>query len=165
MAIFMWLFCFSAVFGFPGMNMIRSIGKGKWLSEENRGLNFRGSPTPTLYLLPGPLASSALSFPLAIGISSHLQGFLSHQQSWQLVKLSRSPSDCWDPIQSKINSLPLPQLHSDHPPRLQHYANQTPKLWASPETSNTLPSLSENSKWPLRTPITFLSSSVFIIPF
>ena len=44
------------------------------------------------------------------------------------VKFSRSPSDCQDPVQSKIDLLPLLQLCSDHPPRLQHYTNQTPKL-------------------------------------
>ena len=74
------------------------------------------------------------------------------------VKLSRSPSDCWDPLL-------LPQLHSNHPPNFWHYANHTPKLQSTPETSDALPSLSENSEWPLRTPIIFHSSSVFIILF
>ena len=81
------------------------------------------------------------------------------------VKLSRSPSDCQDPIWSKIDPLRLLWLHSNHPPRLQHYANQTPELRAPPETSNTLSSLSKNSERPPRTPITFLSSFIFIILF
>ena len=34
-----------------------------------------------------------------------------------IVKLLRSPSDCQDPVQSKINPLPLLQLHSNHPRR------------------------------------------------
>ena len=89
------------------------------------------------------------------------------QAVWNLldVKLSRSPSNCWDPIWSKIDPLPLLWLHSNHPPRLWHYANQTPKLQAPPEPSDALLLLSENSEWPLRTPTTFLSSFVFIIPF
>ena len=84
---------------------------------------------------------------------------------WQDVKLSRSLSDCWDPVRSKINLLPLLRLRSDHPLRLWHYTNQTPKLQAPPKPSDALLLLSENSKWPWRTPITFLSSFVFIIPF
>ena len=62
------------------------------------------------------------------------------------VKLLRSPSDCRDPVRFKIDPLLLLQLCSDHPPRLWDYANQTPELRAPPETSNTLLSLSENSK-------------------
>ena len=81
------------------------------------------------------------------------------------VKLSRSPSNCQNPVQSKIDPLPLFWLHPDHPPRLQHYANQNPELQAPPEPSNALLSLSENSEQPPRTPITFLSSFVFIILF
>ena len=53
------------------------------------------------------------------------------------VKFSRSLSDCRDPVQSKIDPLPLLQLRSDHPPILQHYANQNPKLRVPPEPSNT----------------------------
>ena len=91
---------------------------------------------------------------------------ISSQKTLSLpVKLSRSLSNCWDPIQSKINPLLLLQLHSNHPPRLWHYANQNPKLRAPPEPSDASSLLSENSKWPLRTPITFLSLSVFIILF
>ena len=56
----------------------------------------------------------------------------------RLVKLSISPSDCWDSIQSKINPLLLPQLHSDHPPRFWHYT--------------TIPS---NSDWPPRPPMLY----------
>ena len=62
------------------------------------------------------------------------------------VKLLRSPSDCQDPIWSKIDPLPLLHLCSNHPPRLWHYANQTSELQAPPETSDTLLSL-----WELRT--------------
>ena len=74
------------------------------------------------------------------------------------VKLSRSPSDCWDSVWSKIDPLPLLWLHPDHPLRLQHYTNQNPKLQAPPEPSDALLLLSENSEWPRRTLITFLSS-------
>ena len=62
------------------------------------------------------------------------------------VKLLRSPSNCQDPVQPKINPLPLLQLRSNHPLRLWHYTNQTPELWAPPEPSNALLSLSENSE-------------------
>ena len=65
---------------------------------------------------------------------------LQHRTS---VKFSRSPSDCRDSVRSKIDPLPLLQLCSDHPPRLQYYANQTPELWVPPEPSDTLLSLSE----------------------
>ena len=67
--------------------------------------------------------------------------------SWgDTVKLLRSPSDCRDPIRSKINPLPLLQLCSDHPLRLWHYTNQAPELRAPPGTSNTLLLLSKNSE-------------------
>ena len=55
----------------------------------------------------------------------------------------RSPSDCRDSVQSKIDPLLLLQLRSDHPLRLQHYANQNPKLQVPPEPSDALLSLSE----------------------
>ena len=54
-----------------------------------------------------------------------------------VVKFLRSPSDCWDPIWPKIDPLPLLQLHSNHPPILQHYANQNPELQVPPKPSNT----------------------------
>ena len=44
----------------------------------------------------------------------------------QLVKLLRSLSDCWDPVWSKIDPLLFPWLHSDHPPRFQHYTTIPP---------------------------------------
>ena len=59
------------------------------------------------------------------------------------VKFSRSPSYCWDPVRSKIDPLLLLWLHSDHPPILQHYANQNPKLQVPPKPSDTFLSLSE----------------------
>ena len=59
------------------------------------------------------------------------------------VKLSRSPSDCRDSIWSKINPLPLLWLCPNHPPRIQHYANQNPKLQVPPKPSNALLFLSE----------------------
>ena len=76
--------------------------------------------------------------------SSLCFSFLSSSQRHYNILLS-----CWDPhpiaeILSNPRSipLPLPQLCSDHPLRFQHYANQAPKLWPTPKTSNTLPSLS-----------------------
>ena len=63
--------------------------------------------------------------------------------SFPSVKFSRFPSDCWDSTQSKINPLLLLWLHSDHPPRLQHYDNQNPKLRVPPEPSDTLLLLSK----------------------
>ena len=122
--------------------------------------------TNTAPIAPAPATLSSVPLALARAAQGPLawQSFSFHRFSIS-VKLLRSPSNCWDPIQSKIDPLLLPQLHSNHPLRLQHYANQTLKLWAPPETSDALPSLSENSKRPLRTPITFLSSSVFIILF
>ena len=65
---------------------------------------------------------------------------------YNIVKLSRSPSDCQDPIQSKIDPLLLLWLHSNHPLRLRHYTNQNPEFRAPPKTFNALLSLSENSK-------------------
>ena len=84
------------------------------------------------------IPASVSSFPFLIYCT--ISVFLLSLSS--LVKLSRSPSDCQDPVWSKINPLPLPQLHSNHPPRLQHYANQAPKLWPAPETSDALSSCS-----------------------
>ena len=56
----------------------------------------------------------------------------------------------WDPHPiAKIPSNPrlIPYcsfwLHSNHPPRLRYYANQTPKLRVPPEPSNALLSLSK----------------------
>ena len=51
-------------------------------------------------------------------------------------------------IPSDPRSIPYRSFNSvsDHPLRLQHYANPTPKLQAPPEPSNALPSLSENSE-------------------
>ena len=50
-----------------------------------------------------------------------------------IVKFSRSLSDCQDSIWSKIDPLTLLQLHSNHPLRLWHYANQNPELWVPPQ--------------------------------
>ena len=52
------------------------------------------------------------------------------------VKFLRSPSNCRDSVRSKIDPLPL-QLRSNHPPILQHYANQNPELQVPPKPSNT----------------------------
>ena len=43
-----------------------------------------------------------------------------------IVMLSRSPSYCQDPVWSKIDPLPLPWLHSNHPLRFQHFTNHSP---------------------------------------
>ena len=59
------------------------------------------------------------------------------------VKFLRSPSNCQDSIWSKIDPLMLLQLHSNYPPRLQHYANQNPELRVPPKPSNALLSLSK----------------------
>ena len=53
------------------------------------------------------------------------------------VKFLRSPSNCQDSIRSKIDPLLLLRLHSDHPPILQHYANQNPELRVPPKPSDT----------------------------
>ena len=75
---------------------------------------------------------------------------LSQQSSWDPrpiaeipVQLPRSLSNCWDPVWSKINPLPLLQLHSDHPLILRHYTNQNPKLWVPPNPLTHFLSLSE----------------------
>ena len=96
------------------------------------------------------------------------------------VKLLRSPSDCQDPVWSKIDPLPLPQLHSNHPLRFQHYTNHSPEPWLTPKTSDTLSSSSKTPKRPPKSPTILLSPlfcssllalqshfhiSVFIFPF
>ena len=88
-----------------------------------------------------------------LGVS---QGLLSCQDSHPIAKIPSNPRSI---------PLPLPQLHSNHPPRFQHYTNQAPKLQPTPKTSNALSSLSENPKWPPRILTIFLSSYVFIILF
>ena len=55
---------------------------------------------------------------------------------------------CRDPcpiaeIPSDPRSIPYCSSDSNHPPRLRHYANQTPELQVPPKPSDTLLSLSE----------------------
>ena len=80
------------------------------------------------------------------------------------VKLSRSPSNCQDPIWSKIDPLLLPQLYSNHPLRFWHYTNHAPELRPTPKSSDALSLFSKNPEWPPRSLITFLSSSFSFSP-
>ena len=70
------------------------------------------------------------SFITDVKINTHI---LYHNKVLEIpVQLPRSLSNCWDPVWSKINPLPLLQLHSDHPLILRHYTNHNPKLWVPP---------------------------------
>ena len=68
--------------------------------------------------------------PLMVTCAAFNEGILLSR--WDPHPIAKIPSNCQDPIQSKIDSLPLPQLCSNHPPRLRHYTNQTPKLQLAP---------------------------------
>ena len=69
--------------------------------------------------------------------------FLNSLHYFTAVKFLRSPSDCRDPVWSKINPLLLLQLHPNHPLRIWHYANQNPELQVPPKPSDALLSLSK----------------------
>ena len=95
------------------------------------------SPNPLSLFLPLPLSlllhilrflegNLVLVDPSILLIQHGNGGWACGHLLWGSVELSRSLSDCQDPVRSKIDPLPLPQLHSNHPLRLQHYANQTP---------------------------------------
>ena len=104
---------------------------------------------------------------------------------WAIVKLLRSLSNCQDPVWSKINPLPLPQLCSDilrdsntmltkppnseHPPRpLTHYhcSPRTPNDLREPQSHSCLHLSSSFCLCPLELWSRFhVPVSVFTFPF